>query len=60
MTSRWLRIVFDIGSFAKLREEVERIGCRNAFILTTPGRTRLAKQATAARDTLVNMTRSTV
>jgi maleylacetate reductase len=39
------RVVFGVGSFDCLAEEIERLGLRRALVLSTPGQRRLADEA---------------
>ena len=42
------RVVFGAGALIRLREEIERLGCRRALVLSTPPR-EVATRATASR-----------
>lgn len=39
------RVVFGNGTFARLPEELERLGCERALLVSTPGRASLANRA---------------
>jgi maleylacetate reductase len=48
-----IRVVFGVGSFDRLAEEVDRIDARRALVLSTPGQRRLADEAAGRLGGLV-------